>query len=243
LRRINKKTRLGPARHSLDKNRGLQAIVFDMDGVIVDSHPAHRFAWREFLGYLGRQVTDVELDFVLDGRKRKDILIHFLGPLTDKEVECYGTLKDDLFWRAAAEVAPISGALEFIEDIRQADIPMAVATSASAARAHAILKRLGIFAHFRTVVTGDEVINGKPNPAIYHLVCERINCSPAATVAVEDAVSGVKAAKAAGLKCVGISSSQSREKLTKAGADCVLENLSNLSFQDLFSTLGYASSW
>ena len=64
----------------------LRGIVFDMDGVIIDSHPTHRKAWQEFLGTLGRTVSEDDLDFILEGRKRQDILRHFLGELSNVEL-------------------------------------------------------------------------------------------------------------------------------------------------------------
>jgi len=209
----------------------LQAVVFDMDGVIVDSHPAHRFAWREFLRVLGKHVSDDELDFVMDGRKREEILVHFLGPLTDTQLKDYGQLKNKLFWQAASEVAPILGAFEFIECLRAAGVTLAVATSASAGRTHSILSRTGLLSHFAAVVTGDEVQNGKPDPAIYQLACRRIACPPNAVVAVEDAASGVRAAKSAGLRCVGIVGSQSGNMLMAAGAECVLQDFAGMTLR------------
>jgi HAD superfamily hydrolase (TIGR01509 family) len=222
---------------SLPEDR-LQAVVFDMDGVIVDSHPAHRFAWREFLGTLGREVSDNELDFVMDGRKRKDILFHFLGALTDEQLREYGSLKDEFFREAEANIAPIPGSFEFIECIRRAGIPMAVATSASTNRTQSILKRMGLLTHFAAVVTGDHVREGKPDPSIYRLACQRIYCPPESAVAIEDAASGIRAAKGAGLKCIGIANSQSKDKLAAAGADYVLRDFLNLSLREFHAIVG-----
>jgi len=216
----------------------LQAVVFDMDGVIVDSHPAHRFAWREFLRTFGKEVTDNELDFIMDGRKRKDIFFHFLGPLTDERVQEYGNLKDEFFWQAAPDAVPVPGVFEFIECIRQAGIAMAVATSASANRTRDTLQRLGLMKHFTAVVTGDDVREGKPDPGIYRLACQRIHCPAEAAVAVEDAAAGIRAAKDAGLKCVGIAGYQSQDKLTAAGADYVLRDFLNLSLREFHSLVG-----
>jgi HAD superfamily hydrolase (TIGR01509 family) len=211
-----------------------------MDGVIVDSHPAHLFAWKEFLRTLGKEVSDSELDFVMDGRKREDILVHFLGPLSDTQLKQYGRLKNELFWRAASEVVPIPGVFEFIECLHGAGIPMALATSASTSRARSTLKRLGLMGHFAAMVTGDEVRAGKPDPGIYVLACQRVNCPPNAAVAFEDAASGVRAAKDAGLRCVGIASNGSKHKLSAAGADCVLSDFLNLTLEAFHSLIGVA---
>jgi len=220
----------------------LQAVVFDMDGVIVDSHPAHRVAWKTFLHALGRGVNDAELDFVMDGRKREDILVHFLGPLTREQLEEYGRLKNDLFCQAAAEVVPIPGAFEFIDRLRSAAIAVAVATSASSSRAVSTLRRLGLLSHFEAVVTGEEVPKGKPDPGIYQLACQRIQCPPKSAVAVEDAASGVRAAKSAGMRCVGITWHQSGDSLTAAGADAVLHDFVDLTPSDFASLVGMPQS-
>ena len=222
----------------LSSSLRLQAVVFDMDGVIVDSHPAHRLAWREFLRALGKEVPDSELDFIFDGRKREEILVHFLGPLCPAQLEQYGRIKDDLFWQVASEIVPVPGVFEFIECLCDARIALAVATSASAGRTHSILKRTGLLTHFRAVITGEEVRKGKPDPSIYRLACERIGCAPNAAVAVEDTASGILAAKEAGLRCVGIAGSKSEEHLTAAGADCVLRDFVNLTLGKFHSLVG-----
>lgn len=195
-----------------------------MDGVIVDSHPAHRVAWKEFLRSFGHEVNDHELDFVMDGRKRDDILTHFLGPLTDVELKKYGKLKNELFWQAVSDVVPIPGVCHFIDSLQRLGITMAVATSASASRSQSILTRMGLMTRFCAVVTGDDIGKGKPDPGIYRLACHRINCEPSDAVAFEDAASGVHAAKGAGLKCIGIARSQSADQLIAAGADCVVRD-------------------
>jgi beta-phosphoglucomutase len=213
-------------------------VVFDMDGVIVDSHPAHRFAWREFLRTLGKNISDRELDFVMDGRKREDILMHFLGPLSEEQLRQYGRMKNELFWQAASEVAPIPGAFEFIECLHCAGVMMAIATSASASRTHSILSRTGLLSYIPVVVTGDEVDKGKPDPGIYRLACQRLDCSANAAVAIEDAASGIRAAKGAGLRCVGIAGSQPGDHLTAAGADCVLRDFVGITLREFHSLVG-----
>jgi beta-phosphoglucomutase len=210
----------------------LQGVVFDMDGVIVDSHPAHRLAWKEFLRSLGKDVADDELDFIMDGRKREDILVHFLGPLDPDQLHEYGKRKNDLFCRVASKAAPIPGVLEFIEWLDRENIPLAVATSASRNRTQFTLRSMGLLNRFRAIVTGDEVSQGKPHPAIYQLACERIHCLPDTTLAFEDAASGVRSAKSAGLRCIGVTGHQAAAALIAAGADAVVPDFVALTFRD-----------
>lgn len=170
----------------------IRGIVFDMDGVIIDSHPVHRRAWKTFLHTVGREVTDAELDFILDGRKRDEILCYFLGELTPSQIAGYGAHKDEMLRQLAEDVRPLRGVVEFLGSLSRVGIRIAIATSAGGRRAHGTLKELGLSGYFEAVVTGDDVPRGKPDPAIYQLVAERLNETPENLLAVEDAVSGVK---------------------------------------------------
>src|SRR5271169_569148 len=125
------------------KRRGmLEAVIFDMDGVIVDSHPAHREAWRMFLRTLGKAVSDTDLDFVLDGRKRGEILRHFLGELSEAAMQEYGKRKDEYFREASLQVKPVPGVVRFMRRLENAGITTAVATSASESRTRHTLEHL-----------------------------------------------------------------------------------------------------
>src|SRR5947208_16730478 len=97
-----------------------KSVIFDMDGVIIDSHPAHREAWRTFLQSLNRTVSDTELDFVLDGRKRAEILRHFLGELPDEQIRELGNRKDYFFRKASLQVKLIPGVVAFLSSVRKA---------------------------------------------------------------------------------------------------------------------------
>jgi beta-phosphoglucomutase len=215
----------------------LKAVIFDMDGVIIDSHPAHREAWRTFLGTVGKGVTDRELDFVLDGRKRGDILRHFLGELSEDEIREYGDLKDSFFRKAALSVKLIPGVVELLDSLRASGIATAVATSASESRCWHVLEQVHLAGEFGVIVTGNDVSKGKPDPSIYRLTCRRLKVKPESALAVEDAISGIQAARGAGLTCIGVASHQSSEKLRSAGAAYVVENFLRLSLTHLKALL------
>jgi HAD superfamily hydrolase (TIGR01509 family) len=211
----------------------LRGIVFDMDGVIIDSHPLHRRAWKIFLQTAGREVTDAELDFILDGRKRDDILCHFLGELSPSQIASYGGRKDEMLRKLAEDMRPLDGVVELLDSLSRAGIRIALATSAGRKRAHGTLKELGLTRYFEAIVTGDEVVSGKPDPAIYRLVAERLKENPDNLLAVEDAVSGVRSARAAGMRCLGIAPAERAHTLRAAGADPVISDFQSLSLTQL----------
>ncbi len=202
----------------------LKAVIFDMDGVIINSHPVHKKAWKRFLSSVGREVSDEELDFVLEGRKREVILRHFLGDLTDEQIQAYGFRKELLFREEALGIEMTKGLPEFLDHLETYGISMAVGTSGSSSRVRYVLERLGMYSRFQAIVTGDEVPNGKPDPTIFVRAAERLHCPHSQVLVFEDAVSGVQAAKAAGMKCVGIAVDGRSQLLLDAGADQVLPN-------------------
>jgi len=210
-----------------------RGVIFDLDGVIVDSHPLHKQAWRTFLASVGKEASESDLDFILEGRRRRDILIHFLGELSDSEVQEYGNKKDEFFRQACAALNPVAGSVECVKALHQSGFRLAVATSASRARALWTLQQLNLLHYFEVVVTGDDVGQSKPDPAIYRLAAQRLSLSPDGLLAVEDSVGGVHAAKLAGLRCIGIAVGQNVCSLIEAGADRVFPNLAEVSMSDL----------
>lgn len=208
----------------------LRGVVFDMDGVVIDSHPMHRAAWRTFLEALGRPTTNTELDVILDGGKREEILKHFLGELTPEQLRKYGKCKDEILQKHSVQLQPMPGVVQFLDELREFGIPIALATSATKHRALRTLQELSLLPYFKAVVTGDDVASGKPDPAIYKLAASRMQEDPRYLLAVEDAVSGVKAARCAGLRCLAIAHNGRAESLRLAGASPVIEDFRSLSF-------------
>ena len=213
--------------------RELRGVVFDMDGVIIDSHPLHRRAWKNFLQTVGHEVGDQELEFILDGRKREEILCYFLGKLTPSQITDYGARKDEMLRQLGSEMQTRRGVVDFLDLLRSVGVRVALATSAGSRRTYGTLKELRLARYFDAIVTGDEVTNGKPDPAIYRLVAERLNEIPENLLAVEDAVSGVRSARTAGLRCMGIASAEHAEPLRVAGADPVIPDFCSLSLPQL----------
>lgn len=211
----------------------LQAVIFDMDGVIIDSHPAHRKAWQTFLKTLGRSVSDAELDFVLDGRKRDEILRHFLGELSEDQIKEHGNRKDEFFRKSLLEVSPIPGVVDLLERLQEAGIVAGIATSASESRTRHTLDHLHVLNKFAAIVTGNDVGVGKPDPSVYQLACQRLSVPARNALAIEDAVSGIEAATGAGLACIGVAGHQSPHKLRTAGAADVVMNFVGLSVAKL----------
>lgn len=211
----------------------LRAVIFDLDGVIVDSHPAHLEAWKSFLHSLDKNLSDSDLQFVLEGYKREVILRHFLGELSPQEVKYYGEKKDALFRASLEDVKTLPGFAAFFDSLEGAGLPVALASSASRWRVEYILNRLGLTRAFRAIVTGDDVVDGKPDPAIFRAAARGLGADPADILVCEDAVAGVEAAKRAGMKCLAIAANGRRARLKEAGADVVVDDFTEADLNDL----------
>ncbi len=210
-----------------------RGLVFDFDGVIVDSHPVHTRAWKKFLDSVGRTVSEEQLQFVLDGRKREDILRHFMGELDADQIVEYGHRKEQFFRDEAAHVRTIDGLLDFLEDLKYEELALAVASSGSRSRVNFLLDTLDLKKIFQVVITGDEVEQGKPHPAIFLTAAQHLGIDPLELVAFEDAVSGVRAARSAGMMCVGIAQTDRAAILVDAGANYVVPDFQTLSYSKL----------
>jgi HAD superfamily hydrolase (TIGR01509 family) len=211
----------------------LAGVIFDMDGVLIDSHPVHRRAWRQFLATVGKSVSPDQLDFIEEGRRREEILRHFLGDLPPQVVAEFGQRKDHFFEENFDNVQVIPGIPDFLERLHAAGMPAGIATSASASRTWSTLERLKIGDKFVTVVTGDDVDAGKPDPAVYRLAANRMQLRPETLMVLEDAPSGVQAARSAGMHCIGVASNGKSDMLIQAGAEHIIPDFVNLSVEKI----------
>ncbi len=208
----------------------LRAAIFDMDGVIVDSHPVHKKTWRRFLELLGKDIDEEHLNFIMEGRKRDEILRYFLGELSDEQVRALGHQKEQMFREESADMKAIDGLREFLQQLSEAKIRLAVASSGSNGRVNYVLDLLDLRRYFQAVITGDQVTYGKPDPTIFRMACDQLRVRPSDTLVFEDSVSGIRAAKAAGMRCVGVATNGIIAILVEAGADHIIPNFSAVPF-------------
>jgi beta-phosphoglucomutase len=208
-------------------------LIFDMDGVLFDSHPIHKRAWAGLLRSVGKIVSDEELDFIMTGATREEILQHYLGPLTSEQMTFYGKQKELMFRSEEHDLRTIEGLEAFLDLVETAAIPKIIATSASKIRAKRMLEKHELTDRFKAIVTGDDVSKGKSDPAIFLRGAEELHVSPHEVLVFEDAVPAIKAAKSIGMKCIGIASGERNSMLQSAGADLVVSDFKELCLYNL----------
>jgi beta-phosphoglucomutase family hydrolase len=182
------------------------ALVFDMDGVIVDSNPLHRESWALFNSRYGLETTEA-MHQRMYGRRNDEIVRDFFGgELPSNEVAARGKAKEQLYREMAAarvEDILVPGIRQFLE--RHKETPMGLASNAEPENVALVLDRAALRPYFQAVVDGHQVRNPKPHPDVYLRVAELLQVTPGDCIVFEDSFSGVEAAIAAGMRVVGLS--------------------------------------
>ena len=182
------------------------ALIFDMDGVIIDSNPLHRQAWAAFNRRYGLETTE-EMQRWMYGKRNDQIVRDYYGEgITSEEVDARGRAKERLYREmltGRTEEMLVPGLRAFLERYR--DLPMGVGSNAEPENIALVLDEAGLRRYFRAVVDGHQVRHPKPHPEVYLRVAELLETDPAECVVFEDSHSGAAAAVAAGMRVVGIS--------------------------------------
>ncbi|MFM2170997.1 MAG: hypothetical protein RI957_1226 [Verrucomicrobiota bacterium] len=181
------------------------AVIFDCDGTLVHSMPAHFDAWREALAQYGAaNVLAEDVFYAMGGRPTKDIVLDLNAEYGLKLDPARVALsKREAFLRKLDRVELIDEVADFARSLR-GKVPMGIATGGSRFVIEKTLQVLGVSDWFDEVITADDVPNGKPAPDIYLEAARRLGVSPLKCLALEDAPAGVDAARAAGMAVLEI---------------------------------------
>ncbi|MBU5613067.1 HAD family hydrolase [Geomonas azotofigens] len=219
----------------------LKAVIFDFDGIIVDTEPLHYKAFQELLvplglGYSWEEYLDLYIGFDDRDAFREAFRVHGRA-LADQELKELITGKAEAFLRiVSGGVAPYTGVVELIRAI-SGNLPLALCSGALKSDIEPILAQLGLTDAFDVKVTADEVAASKPDPESYRLAVQRLQerfpgkVEASGTIAVEDTPAGIASATGAGLKVLAVTNSYPEERLT--GACRVVNSLSGVDLEGL----------
>ncbi len=211
-----------------------RGVVFDLDGVLIDTEPIFEEVARRLLALRGLEPNPRVLEAMMGTPARQALKIfrehHQLNDTVEElSVECSRLFYDVL---GADPVRVMAGAVPLLGMLRTKNIPCAIATSSSAVYVERVLKPLGLLPHFQFVLTCDDVQNGKPDPEVYATAAARLGLAPAEVVVLEDSPAGLRAAKAAGARCVAVPHRRvPLDQLT--GADAIVPSLAAPEFLSL----------
>lgn len=211
-------------------------VIFDVDGVLVDSYHAHYASWR-----VVAEADDVafsQQDFAATfGRTSRDIIALLWPPgaavaeIDERKEAAYRDI-------IAADFPAMPGAAALIDTLSAEGFALAVGSSGPPENVELVLERLGRRERFNVRITGKDVTRGKPDPQVFALAGERLGIEPGRCVVIEDAPAGVAAAHAAGMKCIGLASTgRTTDELRKA--DVVVQSLDAITAAMIRDLLGH----
>lgn len=211
------------------------AVIFDMDGTLVATTEADFLAWQQLFALYGKHLSYDDY-YPLLGRKSADVVQIGLG-LRGKAAEEAMAKKMSLFAGIVEEkgVETLPAVRTLLKQLQAAGVPMALATSSRKKKMELVMQTAALDQYFTVFVTGEEVDRGKPDPQIFQVAAARLQMPAARCVVVEDTVSGIRAAKAAGMACVAISSTHEREVLSEA--DLLIDHFTSLRPEDLHNLI------
>jgi HAD superfamily hydrolase (TIGR01509 family) len=216
-------------------------LIFDMDGVIVNSNPYHRISWKNFLLRKGYPYSEELFDEVISGRTGNTTLGILMGnELSEQVVSEYLAEIDAEFqdiFGATEEWVHVPGLYEFLDKVRIAGFKTAMATSAPTGNVTLSLEKLGLEDYFSVVIDKNDVTRGKPDPEVYLTTMARMGMGNSKCLVFEDSKAGVQAAIGAGIKVIGISTSHTPEELLEEGVSMVVKDFTNLNMKEILTLL------
>ena len=215
---------------------GPQAVIFDMDGVLVDSNPFHLQKWIDLLNAYSIRYDPDELPRQILGQRNDHAFRYFFGPdLPNQENKRLGEELEQIFRdNFGPHAVPLPGLRELVMECHDAGVPMAVASSAMRRNIEFVVDALQFRPLFEFMISGDDVTQPKPDPEIYLETAQRLNVKPEFCVGFEDSFVGIEAVKAAGMKCVAIASTFPAADLqNQTRADRVVNSFEGLHLSDL----------
>lgn len=218
---------------SEDLTDGLEAVLFDLDGVLIDSEPLHEEAKRRVFAHYGIDVPEAVYD-EFKGRTDQEVLEH-VASMYAEDGPSAGALierKREEFWALLEDLTPMQGAEAFVR-AAAARWRLALTTSASQHTRELAFDPLGCAECFEIAITAQDVTRSKPDPQPYRLTAERLGVAPERCLVIEDSLSGVRSARAAGCRVAALTTSMEHGQLEEAGAHIVAS-----SFDELAERLG-----
>jgi len=219
----------------------LKAVIFDMDGVVINSNPFHRLAWEKFLVKRGIPVNEDIFNRVISGTPGDQALRILLGgEITDGQVQMFVNEIDAEYResiRNSRAFAPMAGLREFLEELKKSGIMIALATSAPVENIDLVLSGLELSEFFGVIIGKSQVKNGKPHPEVYLTAMDMLGVQADQCVVFEDSLAGVQAAVNAQIKTLGVLTSETADTLLMAGASTTLSDFAGITLEDLSELL------
>ena len=214
----------------------LSAVIFDFDGVVIDSHEAHGRSWFALAEELGHELSHET--FVSTFGQRNESILPLLGWAKEGEherIQQLGDRKEGLYREIlrAEGIEPLPGVVALLEDLKANGIPCAIGTSTPRANVECVLALTGLADHFGDIAASEDVTRGKPDPEVFLKAAAKLGVDPVACVVIEDAQVGLRAARAAGMKALGVTTTHPAAALAPETPDRIVASLEEVNVANL----------
>ena len=200
-----------------------RGVIFDVDGVLVDSEPLHQRAWEQILGGFGITLTDLEFKKLMGKTTHQILAMYFEQCGIQEDLEFWSFKKDEVYRSLVhEELKPLDGVVSLLEYLKSRKIRIGVASSAVRENVQAALDCLGPQISFDSILSVEDITHPKPDPEIYLKMAQKLELPPNNCAVIEDSVPGIQSAKQAGAFVIGITTSVHPQTLT--AADLVLSS-------------------
>lgn len=207
----------------------VQAVIWDLDGVIIDSAEEHKQSWQRLAREEGVQFSDADF-WATFGQRNDDILTKQWGIASPEKARELANRKEVYFREFIRDTAaPLPGSLELMRALHDTGFAQALASSTPIENIEVISEALGLKRYLSKFVSGETVPHGKPAPDIFLKAARELGIAPKHCVVIEDAVAGVEAAHAAGMHCIAVAGNRDLPGLRKA--DLMVKSLTEVNVQ------------
>jgi beta-phosphoglucomutase len=210
-----------------------EAVIFDLDGTLIDNNPYHIEAWKIFYNKIGKPFSKEEYTQNINGRINSDIFNYIFNTiLSPEEIDLYSTEKEALYRELYKPyIKPINGLINFLDELEKEKIPKAIATSGLLPNINFMFEHVPIKKYYSDVIDASQISKGKPHPEIFLKAAASVNAEPKNCVAFEDSVAGIRSAKAAGMKVIALTTTHTAEEIHEA--DFIIKDYTEISLTKL----------
>ena len=212
-----------------------KAVIWDMDGVIADTAAFHFKSWKSLVESRGKSYSEEDFRHGF-GLRNDAILTQLFGEMSWETIEYLSKKKEQIF-RASikGKLKLLPGVENLLDILHQEHFVIGLASSAPSANMELMLQLLGINHRFNCFISAGDVTKGKPDSEVFLATAQRLKVNPNRSIVIEDAIAGIEAARAAGMKCIAVTNSHPEEAFFNA--DVVTDDLNNISAEVLYGLL------